>query len=88
MKFKNSILRSSFCDFSDAYILIKGTIIVPNAEGAGTATNNINKKIIFKNCAPFIDCIVIDRAKDMDVVIPMYSLIEHGDNYSKTSGGL
>ena len=53
-----------------------------------------NKGLIFKNCAPFTDCIseidnnVIDKAKYVDVVTPKYNLTEYSDNYSKTSGGL
>ena len=50
------MLRSSSCDYSDAYILVKGSISVNNA-AAGAAANNINKKVIFKNCAPFANCI-------------------------------
>ena len=51
IRFKTAILRSILCDYSDAYILVKGNIIANNNAGAGA--NNINKKIIFKNCAPF-----------------------------------
>ena len=51
IRFKTSIIKS----YSDAYILVKGTIIVPNAAAAGAAVNNTNKKVIFKNCAPFTD---------------------------------
>ena len=47
------MLRSSLCDYSDAYILVKGNIAVNNTAGAGAAANNTNKKVIFKNCAPF-----------------------------------
>ena len=54
--FKTSITRSNLCDYSDAYILVKGAITVPNTGVAGVAVNN-NKKAIFKNCAPFTDCI-------------------------------
>ena len=57
IKFKTSMLRSSLCDDSDAYILVKGSIPVNNTAGAGAAANNTNKKIIFKNCAPFTSCI-------------------------------
>ena len=55
---------------------------------------NTNEKVIFKNCAPFTDCISkinntqIDNAKDSDIVIPIYNLIVQSDNYSKTSGSL
>ena len=47
------MLRSSLCDCSDAFILVKGTITVENTAAAEAATNNANKKVIFKNCAPF-----------------------------------
>ena len=52
------MLRSSFCDYSNAYILVKGNISVNDTAGAGAAANNTNKKIIFKNCAPFTNCII------------------------------
>ena len=52
------MLRSSLCDYSDAYILVKGNITVNNTAAAdGAAANNTNKKVIFKNCAPFTNCI-------------------------------
>ena len=88
------MLRSSLCDYSDAYILIKGNITVNNTAAAGAAANNTNKKVIFKNCAPFTNCISkinntqIDNAEYIDIVMPMYNLIEYSDNYSKTSGSL
>ena len=53
IKFKTTMLKSSLCDYSDAYFLVKGTITVNNAAAQGAATNNTNKKVIFKNCAPF-----------------------------------
>ena len=52
------MLRSSLCDYSNAYILVKGNISVNDTAGAGAAANNANKKIIFKNCAPFTNCII------------------------------
>ena len=85
------MLRSSLCDYSDAYILVKGAITVANSAAAGAAANNSNKTVIFKNCAPFTSCISrinnmqIDDAQYIDVVMPMYNLIEYSDNYSKTS---
>ena len=88
------MLRSSLCDYSDAYILVKGNITVNNTAADGAAANNTNKKVIFKNCAPFTNCISkinntdIDNAKYTDIVMPMYNLIEYSDNYSKTSGSL
>ena len=86
IKFKSSMLRSSLCDYRDAYVLVKGTVRVPNL-GTATAPNNRNKKVIFKNCTPFTDCISKisnkekDHAKDIDVVMPMYNLTEYSDNY-------
>ena len=94
IKFKTTMLKSSLCDYSDAYILVKGTISVNNTVATGSAVNNTNKKVIFKNCAPFTNCISeinntqIDNAKDIDIVMPMYNLIEYSDNYAKTTGNL
>ena len=94
IKFKTTMLKSSLCDYSDGYILVKGTISVNNTAAAGAAANNTNKKVIFKNYAPFTNCIneinntQIDNAKDIDIVMPMYNLIEYSDNYAKTIGSL
>ena len=88
------MLKSSLCDYSEAYILAKGTISVNNTAAAGVAVNNDDKKVIFKNCAPFTNCISeinntqIDNAKDIDTVMPVYNLIEYSDNYAKTTGSL
>ena len=88
------MLRSSLCDYSDAYILVKGNITVNNTAADGAAANNTNKKVIFKNCAPFTNCISkinntqIYNAEYIDIVTPMYNLIEFSDYYSKTSGRL
>ena len=93
-KFKTSMLKSRFCDYSDAYILVKGTITVKNKAAQSQSNDAANKKLIFKNCAPFTDCISrinnmqVDDAYDIDVVMPMYNLIWYIDNYSKTSGVL
>ena len=51
--------RSNLCDYSDAYILKYGTVTLSITEPAGTAVNNTNKKVIFKNCALFTNCIAI-----------------------------
>ena len=56
IKFKTTMLKSSLCDYSDVYILAKGIITVNNT-AVGAAANNTNKKVIFKNCAPFTNCI-------------------------------
>ena len=94
IKFKTTMLKSSLCDYSDAYFLVKGTITVNNIASAGADAINTNKKVIFKNCAPFTNCISqinntqVDNAKDIDIIMPMYNLIEYSDNYTKTSGSL
>ena len=88
INFKTSMLRSSLCDYSDAYIFVKGNITVNNTAAGGADANNTNKKVIFKNCAPFTDCIrkinntQVDNGKYIDIVMPMYNLIEYSDNYS------
>ena len=104
------MLRLDLCDFSDAYIVVKGNITVTkkkftaddfsdptNTDAIATATNNANnnafgdKKLFFKNNAPFISCISkingvkIDNAGDLDVVMPMYNLLEYSKNYKKTT---
>ena len=94
IKFKTKMLKSTLCDYSDAHILAKGTISVNNTAAAGAAVNNINKKVIFKNCGPFTNCISeinntqIENAKDIDIAMSMYNLIEYSDNYAKTTGSL
>ena len=88
------MLRSSLCDYSDAYVHVKGTITINNTAAADDDANNTNKKVIFKNCAPFTICISeinntqVDNANHTDIVMPMYKLIEYNDSYSKTSGSL
>ena len=83
------MLRSNLRDFSDAYIVVKGTITVTNPDNAKR-----NKAVAFKNNAPFINCISkingvkIDNAEDLDVVMPMYNLLEYSKNYRKTTGSL
>ena len=92
LNFKISILNSILCNYSDAYILAKGTISI--AAQTGDNPNNGNKEVVFKNCAPFTDCISeinntqIENAKDINVVMPIYNLVEYSKNYSKTSGSL
>ena len=89
IRIKTPMLRSDLCDFSNAYIVVKGDIIV-------TSPNNPkrNKSVTFKNNAPFINCITkingikIDNAEDLDVVMPMYNLLEYSKNYKKTTGSL
>ena len=92
IKFKTTMLKSSLCDYSDAYILVKGTISVNNTAAADANANSTNKKVLFKNWAPFTNCISeinntqVNNAKDIDIVMPMYNLVEYSDNYSETTG--
>ena len=110
IRIKTSMLRSNLCDFSDAYIVVKGNIIVHektftandfnalnNTAANATATNTANdnwfgeKKLVFKNHVSFINCIwkingvEIDKAEDLDVVKPMYNLLEYSSNYKKNN---
>ena len=90
------MLRSNLCDYSDAYIHVKGIITITGAgdNDAPKRLDERNKDVLFKNCAPFTKCIsrinntVIDTAQDIDIVMPMYKLIDYSDNYSKASGSL
>ena len=89
LRFKTSMLRSDLCDYSDAYIVVKGTITVTDPDNAA-----YDKKVAFKNNAPFISWIskinntLIANAEDLDVIMPIYILIEYIKNYSETTGRL
>ena len=91
IKFKTSMLKSSLCYHSDAYILVSGTIIVEDTQAAYDSGNNITKQEIFKNGVSFTDSISeinnskADSAKEIKVVMPVYSLTECSDNFSKIS---
>ena len=90
------MLRSNLCDYVDSYILVKGTITTTGTgdDEAAKQLDERNKGVIFKNCDPCTKCISrisntdIDISHDIDIVMPMYNLIENSDNYSKTSGRL
>ena len=83
IKFKTAMLKSSLCDYSDAYVLAKEkiTIVVAGNDVAAREADEKNKGVVFKNCAPFTNCTSeinntqIDNAKDIDIVMPMYNLI-------------
>ena len=83
------MLRSDLCDFSDVYIVVKGDITFTELDNAKR-----NKNVAFKNNASFINYILkingvqIDNAEDLDVVMPMYNLLEYSKNYRKTTGSL
>ena len=86
IKFETKVIKSNLCDYSDAYILVTGDITIRNGSE--------NRKVAFKNCAPFTKCVThindehVDNADYLDIVRPMYNLIEYSDNYSDTSGSL
>ena len=86
IRFKTSMLKSDLCNYSDAYIVVKGRISV---EGTNDA-NKRNKILTFKNNVSFRSCIskinntFIDTAEDPDIVMPIYNLLEYSDNYSMT----
>ena len=97
IRFKTPMLRSNLCDYSDAYILVKDKIVV-TAPGVNNDANNIrdkrNRPVMLKNNAPFVSCItringeLIEDADDLDIVMPMYNLVEYSKNYRKTIGSL
>ena len=86
VKFETKVIKSSLCDYSDAYIFVTGDI---TAAGGDT-----NTRVAFKNCGPFTKCIThvkdehINSADNLDIIMPMYNLIEYSDNYWDTSGSL
>ena len=88
IKFKTTMLRSNLCDYADGYILVKRTITI-TATGDDDATNRADERdkgVTFKNCAPFTKCVIRinnNNAQDIDIVMPMYNLIEYSNNYSK-----
>ena len=97
IRFKTPMLKSNLCNYSDAYILVKGTIMVM-APGVNNNANNIrdkrNRPVILENFAPFVSCIarinieLIEDADDLDIVMSIYNLLEYSKNYRKTIGSL
>ena len=93
IRFKTPMLRSNLCDYSDPYILVKGTITV-TAPGANNIRDKRNRPLILKNNALFVSCIrrtngeSIEDSDDLDIVMSMYNLLEYSKNYRKTIGSL
>ena len=83
IRFKTSVLRSDLHDYSDAYIVLKGVVTVNGAE----SRDKHNRNLVLKNNAPFVSYIskinntLIDNAVDLNIVMPMYNLIEYSQNY-------
>ena len=88
IRFKTPMLRPDLCDYADAYILVNGTITVTGNQ----ARDRQNRPLILKNNAPFVSRItrinneLIEDADDLDIVMPMYNLLEYSKNYRKTIG--
>ena len=88
------MLRSDFCGYSDAFVVVKGKVTVSATDGANNIRDKKNRPLAFKNNALFISCIskingvLIENAEDLDIVMPMYNLLEYSKNFSKTSGSL
>ena len=93
IKFKSTMLKSNLCDYANAYMFVTGTVTI-TGHGDDEVAKQLeerNKGGILKNCATFSKCISrvkgtdIDNARDIDIVMPIYNLIEYSNNYSKTS---
>ena len=86
IKFETKVIKPNICDYSDAYILLTGDIKVTDI----TADTNV----ALKNCAPFARCVThindehFETAENLDIIMPMYNLIEYSDNYTDSSGSL
>ena len=86
IRFKTSMLRSDLCDYSDAYIVVKGRITVTDRDN-----DAYEKELTLTNVAPFTSCILkinntlIDNAEDLNIVMPTYNLLEYSKNYIKTT---
>ena len=84
IKFETKVIKPNFCDYSDAYILVTGNI----------QNKPANSVVAFKNCAPFCTCDVtiidehVEKAEDLDIVMPMYNLLQYSDNYQNSTASL
>ena len=86
IKCDTRVLKPNLCDYTEAYILVDGTIRAANVVNA--------TRLALKNCAPFTKCNLeindehVDTAENLDIVMPMYNLIEYSDNYQDSSATL
>ena len=82
IKFETKVIKSNLCDYSDVYIFVIGNI----------QNKPANSVVAFKNCAPFRTCDVtindehVEKAEDLEIVMPMYNLLEYSDNYQDSTG--
>ena len=86
IKFEIKVIKPNLCDYADTYILATGNIT--------TTGGDANTRVAFTNCAPFTKCLThindepVDNADNLDIIMPLYNLIEYIDNYSDTAGSL
>ena len=86
IKFETKVIEPNLCDYSDAYVLVTGDIAAVGGDA--------NTRIAFKNCAPFRKCVThindehAETAENLDIIVPMYHLLEYSDNYADSSGSL
>ena len=84
IKFEAKTIKPNLCDYSDAYLLVTGNI----------QNKPANSLVAFKICAPFRTCDItindeqIEKAEDLNIVMPMYNLLEYSDNYQDSTGSL
>ena len=82
--YNTEVLKSNFCDYNDAYIFVRGIINIIGHQAT---------QVALKNCSSFTKCITkvdatVDDTEDLDLVTPMYNLIEYSSKYSETTGSL
>ena len=87
IRIKTSMLRSDLCNYSNTYVVVKGIIAIVRPNGNGRKRN---KGLHLKQCTIHqliskINGVKIDNAEDLDVVMPMYKLLEYSKNYRKTT---
>ena len=86
IKFETKVIKSNLCDYSDAYILMTGDIKIADIAA--------DTNVAFKHCAPFTTCVThindehVKNAENLDIIMPMYNLIEYSDNHADSSGSL
>ena len=78
IKFETKVIKPNLCDYSDAYILVTGDIKVADVA--------VNTNVTFKNCGDYVD--YVETAENLDIIVPMYNLLEYSDNYADSSGSL
>ena len=91
IKYDTRVLKPNLCDYTEAYILVDGTIRAETQILSAPAPNIANARLALKNCAPFTKCNLeindehVDTAENLDIIMPMYNLIEYSDNYQDSS---